>query len=100
METKSSQKKFQWWNSVTDDVIAIKCSDERMKKKLIFSNKKLAANVNVFDKMVDLMNQRASNNERKYWLSFSQKQNKFKALVSECRSTSQTQRTVLKVSIY
>ena len=85
---------------MTDDVIGIKCSDERMKKKLIFNDKKLALNVNFFDKMVDLMNQRASNNERKYWFSFSQKQNKFKTLVSDCRSTSQTQRTVLKISIY
>lgn len=79
---------------MTDDMIGIKCSDERMKKKIIFSNKTLAANVNFFEKMVDLMNQRASNNERK------QKQNKFKTLVSQCRSTSQTQRTVLKISIY
>lgn len=48
---------------MADDMIDIKCSDERMKKRLIFSNKKLAANVNFFEKMVDLMNQKASNNE-------------------------------------
>ena len=43
METKSSQEKFLWSN-VMIDMIDIICSDEILKKKLIFKNQKLAAN--------------------------------------------------------
>ena len=64
-----------------------------MKKKLIFRNQKFATNANIFEKIADLMNQRATKNNRKYSVSFSQAQDKLKKLVSECRSVSLSQRT-------
>ena len=91
--SKSGQEKFIWSNAIIDDIIDIICFDETMKKKLIFRNQKFAANANIFEKIADLMNQRATKNNRKYSVSFSQAQNKLKKLVSECRSVSLTQRT-------
>ena len=67
-------------------MIDIICSDEILEKKLIFRNQKFAANANIFEKIADFMNQRAANNIRKYRVSFSQARNKFKKLVSECKS--------------
>ena len=65
-----------------DNRIDIIGSDEIMKKKLIFKNQKSAANANIFEKMADLTNQRAANNDQKYRVSFSQARNKFKKIVS------------------
>ena len=42
-----------------DDMINIICSDDILKKKLIFRNQKFAANANIFEKIADLINQRA-----------------------------------------
>ena len=67
------------------DMIDVICSDEIMKKKLIFRNQKFASNANIFENIADLMNQRAAHNDRKYRMSFSQERNKFKKLVSEIR---------------
>ena len=36
METKSGQEKILWSNAMIDDMIHIMCSDEILKKKLIF----------------------------------------------------------------
>ena len=52
---------------MTDYMIDIICFDEIMKKKL---NQKFAANANIFEKIADLMNQRATNNDRKYRVPF------------------------------
>ena len=52
------------------DMIDIICSDEILKKKLIFRNQKFAANASIFEKIADLMNQRAPNNDRNYRVSF------------------------------
>ena len=93
METKSGQEKFNWSNAMIDDMIDIICSDEILKKKLDFRNQKFAANANIFEKIADLMNQRAANNDRKYRVSFSQTRNKFKKLVSEYKPVSITRRT-------
>ena len=49
-----------------DDMIDIICSDEILEKKLIFRNQKFAPNANIFEKIADLTNQRAANNDRKY----------------------------------
>ena len=57
-----------------------------VRKKITFRNKKLVANANFIEKTVDLMNQRAANNDRKYRVSFSQTQNNFKESVSKCKS--------------
>lgn len=57
-----------------------------VRKKITFRNKKLFANANFIEKIVDLMNQRVANNDRKYRVSFSQTQNNFKELVSKCKS--------------
>ena len=57
-----------------------------VRKKITFRNKKLVANANFIEKTVDLMNQRAANNDQKYRVSFSQTQNNFKELVSKCKS--------------
>ena len=86
METKSGQEKFIRSNAMIDDMIDIICSDEILKKKLIFRNQKFADNENIFEKIADLKNQRVANNDRKYSVSFSQARNKFKKLVSECKS--------------
>ena len=90
MEIKSDQEKFLWSNAMIDDMADIICSDEILKKRLIFRNQKFVANGNIFEKIADLMNQRAANNNRKYRVSFSQARNKFKKLVSECNSVSLT----------
>ena len=100
METKPGQEKIIWSNAMIDDMIDIMCSDEILKKKLIFRNQKLAANVNIFEKIADSMNQRAANNDRKYRVFFSQAQNKFKRLVSECKSVSLTTRTASVIARY
>ena len=70
METKSGQEKFLWSNAMIDDMIDIICSDEILKKKLIFRNQKFAANASIFEKIADSMNQRAPNNDRNYRMSF------------------------------
>ena len=57
-----------------------------VRKKITFRNKKSFANANFIEKIVDLMNQRAANNDRKYRVSFSQTQNNFKESVSKCKS--------------
>ena len=54
-----------------------------MKKIFIFRNQKLAVNADIFETIVNLINQRAANNDQKYYVSFSQARNKFKKLVSE-----------------
>ena len=90
METNSGQEKFIWLNAMIDDMIDIICPDEIMKKKLIFRNQKFAANASIYEKIADLMNQRETKNDRKYRVSFSQTRNKFKKLVSECKSVSIT----------
>ena len=100
METKSGQEKFIWSNAMIDNMIDIICSDEILKKKLIFRNQKLAANTNSFEKIADLMNQRAANNDRKYRVSFSQARNKFKKLVSECKTVSLTKRPASGIARY
>ena len=46
------------------------------------------------------MNQRATNNDRKYRVSFSQVRNKFKKVVSECKSVTLTQRTASGIARY
>ena len=71
-----------------------------MKKKLDSRNQKFPANANIFDKIADLMNQRATNNDRKYRVSFSQVWNKFKKVVSECKSVTLTQRTASGIARY
>ena len=76
-----------------DDMIDIICSDEILKKKLIFKTQNFTANAKIFEKIVDLMNQRADDNDRKNRVSFSLARNKFKKLVSECKSVSLTKRT-------
>ena len=81
-----------------DDMINTICSDEILKEKLIFRNQKFAANTSTFEKITDLMNQRAANNGRKYTVSFSQARNKFKKLVSECKSVSLTKRTASRIA--
>ena len=65
VESKSDQEKFLCSNAMIDDMIDIICSDKILKKKLIFRNQKFAANANIFDKIADLMNQRAANNDLK-----------------------------------
>ena len=40
-------------------MINIICSDGILKKKLIFRNQKFAANANIFEKIADLINQKA-----------------------------------------
>ena len=57
------------------DVIDIISSDKILKKKLIFRNQKFVATANIFENIADLMNQRGTNNDRKYRVSFSQAQN-------------------------
>ena len=42
-----------------DDMINIIYSDDILKKKLIFRNQNFAANTNIFEKIADLINQRA-----------------------------------------
>ena len=88
-------KKYIWLNAMTDYMIDIICFDEIMKKKL---NQKFAANANIFEKIADLMNQRATNNDRKYRVPFWQTRNEFKKLVSE--SVSLTQRTATGIARY
>ena len=100
METKSDQEKFLWSNAMIDDMIDIICSDEILEKKLIFSNQKFAANANIFEKIADLTNQRAANNDRKYTMSFSQARNKFIKFVSECKSISLTKRSASGIARY
>ena len=78
---------------MTDDMIDIICSDKIMKKKFFFRNQKFPTNTKFFERIADLVNQRAAGNNGKYWVSFSQAQNKFKKLVSDCKSVSLTQRT-------
>ena len=46
METKSGQEKCLYSNAIIDDMIDIICSDEIMRKKLIFRNQKFAAKAN------------------------------------------------------
>ena len=55
-----------------DDMIDIICSDEILKKKLIYRNQKFAANGSIFEKIADFMNQRVANNDQKCRVSFSQ----------------------------
>ena len=88
METKSGQEKSLWSNAMIDDMIDIICSDKIMKKNFVFRNQKPAANAKCFKKIADLMNQRAADNDRKYWVSLLQARNKFKKLVSDCKSVS------------
>ena len=57
------------------DVIDIISSDKILKKKLIFRNQKFVATANIFENIADLMNQRGTNNDRKYRVSFSQARN-------------------------
>ena len=83
-----------------DDMIDIICPDEIMEKKLIFKNQKFAANASIYEKIADLMNQRETKNDRKYRVSFSQTRNKFKKLVSECKSVSITQGTANGIARY
>ena len=83
-----------------DDMIDIICSDEILKKKLVFRNQKFAANANIFEKIADLTNQRAANNDRKYTMSFSQARNKFIKFVSECKSISLTKRSASGIARY
>ena len=52
---------------MTDYMVDIICFGEIMKKKL---NQKFAANANIFEKIADLMNQRATNNDRKCRVPF------------------------------
>ena len=83
-----------------DDMIDIICPDEIIKKKLIFRNQKFAANASIYEKIADLMNQRETKNDRKYRVPFSQTRNKFKKLVSECKSVSITQGTANGIARY
>ena len=100
METNSGQEKFIWLNAVIDDMIDIICSDKTMKNKLIFKNQKFAANASTFEKIAHLMNQRGASNDHKYRVSFSEAWNKFKKLVSACKSVSITQRTANGIARY
>ena len=97
METKSGQKKFLRSNAMNDDMIDIICFDEILKKKLIYRNQKFAANGSIFEKIADFMNQRVANNDRKCRVSFSQARNKFRKLVSECKSVSLTKRAASSI---
>ena len=75
MEIKCGQEKFIWSNAMIDDMGDIVCSDEIMKKMLTFRNQKLAVSPNIFENiadLMDLMNQRATNNDRSKGVSFSQ----------------------------
>ena len=50
--------------------------------------------------MADLINQRATNNDRKYRVSSSPARNKFKKLVRGCKSVSLIQRTASGIARY
>lgn len=43
------------------NMIDIICSDESMKNKLVFGNQKLISNGNIFEKVANFPNQRATN---------------------------------------
>ena len=96
----NSQEKLTWSNVMLDDMVDITCSNEQLRKFLIFRNQKCAANTNIFEKVAEEMNERGAADGRKNTITHSQIRNKFKKLVCECKSISLTQRTASGISRY
>ena len=86
------QEKLNWSNVILNDIVDIICSNEQFKKCLICKNEKCAAITNIFEKVAEEMNERATADDRKNRITHSQIKNKFKKLVCECKSISLSQR--------
>ena len=63
-------------------------------------SQKFVANANVFEKVVEEMNERAAADGRKNKITHSQVRNKFKKLVWQCKSISLTWWIAHKISCY
>ena len=96
----NSQEKLTSSNVMLDDMVDIICSNEQFKKFLIFRNQKRAANINIFEKVAEEINERPATDGRKNTITHSQIRNKFKKLVCECKSVSLSQRTASGISRY
>ena len=79
----NSQEKLKWSNVVLDDIVVIICSIEQFKKILIFRNQKCAANLNIFEKVVEEMNEKAAADGPKNRITYSQIRNKIKGTVMQ-----------------
>ena len=86
------QEKLNWSNVILNKVVDIISSNEQFKKFLICKNEKCAAITNIFEKVAEEMNERATADDRKNRFTHSQIKNKFKKLVCECKSISLSQR--------
>ena len=79
----NSQAKLKWSNVMLDDIIVIICSIEQFKNILIFRNQKCAANLNIFKKVVEEMNEKAAADGPKNRITHSQIKNKIKGTVMQ-----------------
>ena len=96
----NSQEKLTWSNVMLDDIADIICSNKQFRKFLIFRNQKWAANTNIFQKVAEEMNERATADGRKNTMTHLQIKSKFEKLVCECKSISSSQRTGSEISRY
>ena len=81
-------------------MVDIICPNEQFKKTFIFRNQKHAVNTNIFEKVVEEMNERSAADGPTYAITHSQIKNKFKKLVCECKSLSLSQRTASGINCY
>ena len=74
-------------------MVEIICNDERHRRKLIFTNSRTASNAEVYEKVIKEMVKRCLERSEPFQFNVTQTRNKFKKLMSTCKTALMTQKT-------
>ena len=88
-----SGPKAMWSTEPLNDLVDIVANNDSYKRKLIFTNMPKASNAEVYRNIVKDMNSRCQERGKTFTLSVCQTRNKFKKLMSICKSALLTMKT-------
>ncbi|XP_065070680.1 uncharacterized protein LOC135695495 [Rhopilema esculentum] len=88
-----SGPKAIWSTELLNDLVDIVANNDSYKRKLIFTNMPKASNAEVYRNIVKDMNSRCQERGKTFTLSLCQTRNKFKKLMSICKSALLTMKT-------
>ena len=90
---KKGGPKSLWTTEMLDDLVDIIVSNERYKRKLIFTNCPTTSNAVVYQEIVKEMQRRYSQRGCTFDLTLAQTRNKFKKMMSTCKTALMTVKT-------
>ena len=79
-------------DNLLNDLVDIISNDERHRRKLIFTNSRTASNAEVYEKVIKEMVKRCQERSEPFQFNVTQTRNKFKKLMSTCKTALMTQK--------